>query len=110
MGSKMSESIPKLSEIHTGVPARLSNEAVAAKENTYSLRTLPNGVPRQSSLRLPPGVTRDVFDKAIDELRKVLGKDGVELNDKPLFDGWYMEHPFVSLQTKTISNVLLSIL
>jgi hypothetical protein len=85
--------IPKLDAIHSGVPARLSNEAATAKEKTYSLRTLPNSVPRQSPLRLPPGVTREVFDKAINELRKVLGDDGVQLNDKPLVDGWYMEHP-----------------
>ena len=104
----MSESIPKLTTIHSGVPARLSNEALAAKERTYSLRTLPTSVPRQSQLRLPPGVTRDVFDKAIDELKKVLGKAGVELNDKPLVDGWYMEHPFVSLPTNMISKRLLN--
>jgi hypothetical protein len=92
----MSESIPKLSTIHSGVPARLSKEATAAKEKTYSLRTLPNSVPRRSPLKLPPGVTRDIFDRAINELRRELGKDGVELNDKPLVDGWYMEHPFAS--------------
>jgi hypothetical protein len=97
--NKMS-SIPNLSSIHSGVPARLSNEAAAAKQKTYALKTLPTSVPRQSPLKLPPGVTRDVFDKAIDELRKVLGKDGVELNDKPLVDGWYMEHPFVILSRK----------
>jgi len=91
----MTELIPKLSAIHSGVPARLSNEAAAAKEKTYSLRTLPTSVPRQSQLRLPPGVTREVFDRAIEELKKVLGQDGVELNDKPLIDGWYMEHPYI---------------
>jgi hypothetical protein len=96
---KMS-SIPMLSSIHSGVPGRLSNEAAASKQKTYALKTLPTSVPRQNPLKLPPGVTRDVFDKAIDELRKVLGKDGVELNDKPLVDGWYMEHPFVSFSQK----------
>jgi hypothetical protein len=85
--------IPKLDAIHSGVPSRLSNEAAAAKEKTYSLRTLPSSVPRRSQLRLPPGVTREVFDKAVDELRKVLGDNGIQLNDKPLVDGWYMEHP-----------------
>jgi hypothetical protein len=93
----MSGSIPKLSTVHSGVPARLSKEAAAAKEKTYGLRTLPASVPRQSQLRLPPGVTREVFDKAIAELTKHLGEEGVELNDKPLVDGWYMEHPFVSI-------------
>jgi hypothetical protein len=86
--------IPNLSTTHSGVPARLSNEAAAAKEKTYTLRTLPNSVPRQSQLRLPPSITRQVFDKAIEDLRTVLGEGRVELNDKPLVDGWYMEHPF----------------
>lgn len=80
-------SIPNLSSIHSGVPARFTNEAAAAKQKTYALKTLPDSAPRQSALKLPPGVTRDGFDKAIDDLRKVLGKDGVELNDKPLVDG-----------------------
>jgi hypothetical protein len=95
LSNQMVESspIPKLSTTHSGVPARLSNEAEAAKEKIYSLRTLPNSVPRQSPVRLPPGVTRVEFKKAIHELRRLLGGKAVELNNKPLVDGWYMEHP-----------------
>jgi hypothetical protein len=100
----MADSIPRLSTIHSGVPARLSDEAAAAKEKTYSLRTLPTSVPRQSQLRLPPDVTREVFDKAIEELRRVLDKDAVELNDKPLVDGWYMEHPSVFSSREIYQN------
>jgi hypothetical protein len=85
--------IPKLDSVHSGVPARLSKEADAAKERLYSLRTLPNSIPRQSSLRLPPNTSREVFDTAIATLVEVLGPKGVELNDKELVDGWYMEHP-----------------
>src|ERR1700709_2719207 len=92
--------VPTLVNIHSGVPERLSAEAAEAKEKTYSLRTLPNSVPRQSPVRLPPNITREVFDTAIEELRKVLGEKNVELNDKPLVDGWYMEHPYVSLQQR----------
>ncbi len=94
-------SIPNLSSIHSGVPARISNEAAEPKQKIYALKTLPDSAPRKSALKLPPGVTRAVFDKAIDGLRKVLGKGGVELNDKPLVDGWYMEHPFVFLSQKS---------
>jgi hypothetical protein len=89
----MSNSIPKLDLVHSGVPDRLSKEAEAAKERLYSLRTLPNSTPRQSSLRLPPNTSREKFDKAIAALVEVLGPKGVELNDKELVDGWYMEHP-----------------
>jgi hypothetical protein len=85
--------IPKLDSVHSGVPARLSKEADAAKERLYSLRTLPNSVPRQGSLRLPPNTSREKFDTAIAALVEVLGPKGIELNDKELVDGWYMEHP-----------------
>jgi hypothetical protein len=85
--------IPKLDSVHSGVPARLSKEADAAKERLYSLRTLPKSTPRQSSLRLPPNTSREQFDTAIAALVEVLGPKGVELNDKELVDGWYMEHP-----------------
>lgn len=85
--------IPSMTTIHSGVPARLSKEADAAKERLYSLKTLPDSVPRKSSVRLPPDTSQEKFDTAIVALKKVLGDDGVELNDKPLVDGWYMEHP-----------------
>lgn len=42
---------------------------------------------------MPPGVSKEAFEKAVAELRSTIGKDNVELNDKPLVDGWYMEHP-----------------
>jgi len=88
-----SSGIPKLDTVHSGVPDRLLKEADEAKERLYSLRTLPNSTPRQSSLRLPPDVSRVDFDKAIAELKTALGDKGVDLNDKPLVDGCYMEHP-----------------
>jgi hypothetical protein len=89
----LSSNIPSLATIHSGVPERLQQDAVRAKSNTWSLKTLPDSRPRESSLRLPPGITRDVFDTAIKSLREVLGEPGVELNDKDLIDGWYMQHP-----------------
>ena len=85
--------IPTLASKHIGVPTRLVKEADAAKERLYSLRTLPTSIPRQSSLRLPPNISRDQFHAAIKALTKSLGTKAVELNDKPLVDGWYMEHP-----------------
>lgn len=88
-----STKIPSLDTIHSGVPARLKNEAVAAKDRLYSRKTLPDSVPRKNSIRLPPDTSQEKFDEAITALKKLLGDDGVELNDKPLVDGWYMEHP-----------------
>lgn len=91
--SKISQ-IPTLSSSHSGIPIRLEKEAGIAKEKAYSLRTLPESVPRQYPLKLPPNTTQEKFDIAITELRSLLREDGVELNDKPLVDGWYMEHPY----------------
>ena len=84
---------PTLASKHSGIPERLQKEADSAKQRTYSLKTLPNSVARRAPLRLPPDTSQDKFDLAIAALQKCLGKDGIELNDKPLVDGWYMEHP-----------------
>jgi hypothetical protein len=65
--------IPKLDSVHSGVPARLSIEADAAKKRLYSIQTLPNSTPRRSSLRLPPNTSREKFDTAIGALVEVLG-------------------------------------
>lgn len=85
--------IPTLASKHSGIPERLRKEADSTKQRTYSLKTLPNSVARRAPLRLPPNTSQEKFDLAIVALQKALGKDGVELNDKPLVDGWYMEHP-----------------
>lgn len=61
-----------------------------------SSRTLPAKASRsQETPVLPPDVERATFDKAIAELRLIVGETKVEVNDKPLVDGWYMEHPYV---------------
>ncbi len=88
-----SSKVPTLTTKHSGIPARLKNEADAAKERLYSLKTLPDSVPRKSNVRLPPNTSKESFETAIAALTKLLGSDGVELNDRPLVDGWYMEHP-----------------
>lgn len=45
---------------------------------------------------LPPGVSRSKFNTAIDELKKSIGAENVEMNDQPLVDGWYLSQPKVS--------------
>ena len=76
------------------MPKRLSQEAVDARTKLYSQKTAPDSIPRRKTA-LPPGVSRQSFDRAVTDLRSALGKDNIELNDKPLVDGWYMEHPYV---------------
>lgn len=86
--------IPRLASKYSGIPDRLSKEADEAKEKLYGNKTLPNSVERkQDSPRFPPNVSREQFDSAIKELEIALGDPNVEVNNKPLIDGWYMEHP-----------------
>ncbi|KIW14952.1 hypothetical protein PV08_07739 [Exophiala spinifera] len=84
--------VPDLADRYSGVPSRLSQEAIEAKSKLFSQKTLPDSVARRRSA-LPPGVSKETFQKAVAELQSTIGKENVELNDKPLVDGWYMEHP-----------------
>ncbi|KAI5849153.1 hypothetical protein BZA05DRAFT_375379 [Tricharina praecox] len=86
---------PLLAEdCHSGIPARHHQQAIESRARLYSNRTVPASTPRsQETPVLPPDVDRETFNLAVDELRKLLGAENVELNDKPLVDGWYMEHP-----------------
>ncbi|EPQ50565.1 vanillyl-alcohol oxidase [Gloeophyllum trabeum ATCC 11539] len=85
---------PLLSEKHSGIPERWAEQCKESKARLYSLKTLPASVPREGELPvLPPGIDRPTFNTAIAELKETLGEEHVELNDKPLVDGWYMEHP-----------------
>lgn len=84
---------PLLSQNYSGTPSRLIKEAAAAKARLYGNRTVPASQPRKNGVRLPPDTTRETFDKAIADLRAVIGEQNVELSDKALVDGWYLEHP-----------------
>ena len=86
---------PVLSESnHGGIPSRNAEQAKIAKARLYSNKTLPEYSNRSSELPvLPPGVSHQQFGSAITEIRGQLGNEKVEVNDKPLRDGWYMEHP-----------------
>ncbi|KAI1408110.1 vanillyl alcohol oxidase [Hypoxylon sp. FL1857] len=90
---KASGIIPTLKEKHSGTPARLSQEAQVAKDRLLSNRTLPVSRPRNKPVRLPPDVSLENFEAAVKELRGQIGDENVEVNDKPLVDGWYIEHP-----------------
>lgn len=90
---------PILSDLkHGGIPERNAEQARIAKARLYSNKTLPEYRNRSSELPvLPPGVDREKFTSAIREIQNQIGHENVEVNDKPLRDGWYMEHPYVSL-------------
>ena len=87
--------VPILSKLHSaGVPSRLLDAANDAKSRVYRNKTVSGVTQRQGELPvLPPGIPRDGFNAAIDELGRVLGSEHIVLNDKPLDDGWYLEHP-----------------
>ncbi|KAI0907038.1 hypothetical protein F4823DRAFT_604387 [Ustulina deusta] len=87
-----SKYVPLLSERHSGIPEWLLEKAVEAKAHVLSVRTKIQDTKQRTPV-YPPGVEGSVFDKAVDELREQLGTDQVVLNDRPLEDGWYMEHP-----------------
>ncbi|KAF8577799.1 vanillyl alcohol oxidase [Ramaria rubella] len=81
----------------SGVPSRLVEAAHEAKRRTWENSTLleaSESFETNSQLPvLPPDTTRDCFDRAILQLKTELGENHVVINDKPLVDGWYMEHP-----------------
>lgn len=97
LSGRGSKPTPLLSETsHSGIPQHMAQDAKRAKDLLYSNTTTPDSVPRQREVpRLPPNTTREKFDSAMAELRERLGASNVEINDKPLVDGWYMEHPYV---------------
>jgi len=92
---------PTLSSlIPSGVPPRLAEAAQYAKQRIYETRTLKDPETRGAAVDselpvLPPDTTREEFNAAIKDLKEQLGGEHVVLNDKPLVDGWYMEHPSV---------------
>ncbi|KAK7206961.1 glycolate oxidase [Myxozyma melibiosi] len=95
--STMAPSVPAppvMEEFYSGIPSNLLDRAHAAKERLMSQKTAPDTVVRDEELPvLPPYTTRDKFNSAMAALSRILGASNVEINDKPLKDGWYIEHP-----------------
>ncbi|KAK7425138.1 hypothetical protein QQX98_000052 [Neonectria punicea] len=84
---------PTLSERYSGIPERLLGKARGVKALVYQNQTKEAHRERLRVPALPDGISPAAFDKAIQELRTQLGDDHVVINDQPLIDGWYMEHP-----------------
>lgn len=99
-------SVPILSsKTHSGAPLRLLREAKRAKALLYSNKTTIDHQSRTGELpRLPPGVDRATFNRAITQLRLLIGSDNVEINDKPLNDGWYLEHPYGRMHASSLQG------
>jgi hypothetical protein len=85
--------IPLLGEKHSGIPANLLAKAQKAKALIYGTRTESTNT-RQRSVVIPQGIEKTRFLAALDELGGLLGQENVEVNDKPLVDGWYMERVY----------------
>lgn len=83
--------VPTLAQKHSGIPNYLLDKARHQKKAALDLRTKPPVAERQRPPALPQGVDEAKFRRALDELRQQLGSEHVEVNDKPLVDGWYME-------------------
>src|SRR3569833_1460145 len=84
---------PSLNEVYSGAPERLAGTAAALRDHLFQNRTLPASQPRKSGVRLPPDTSLDRFEEAISDLQGALGLENVEVNDKDLRDGWYIELP-----------------
>lgn len=84
--------IPLMNSLYSGVPDRLISDARDVKNRLYSIKTLPPSVSR-TRVALPPDVSQDQYNQAIAELEETIGKVNVQINNQPLQDGWYMQHP-----------------
>jgi hypothetical protein len=79
--------VPTLPGTHSGIPVYLLDKARQAKEGIFEGRTKPQNE-RQRLPVVPQGVKKDNFLKALADLQEQLGTEHVEINDKPLRDGW----------------------
>ena len=84
---------PTYPATYSGIPERLLDKAVRDKARLWEHQSKEFLTPRRRGLAIPAGIGRTEFLKAIDDLSQKLGKEHVALNDQPLEDGWYMEHP-----------------
>jgi len=90
--------VPTLPGTHSGIPTYLLDKARSAKVGVFDGRTKPVRE-RQRLPVVPQGIERDEFLAALADLKEQLGSEFVEVNDKPLKDGWYMERQFPRLRS-----------
>lgn len=75
-------------EIYSGIPARLLPKAQKEKLRLASNLTKAVAPPRKRDVAIPAGVSKRAFLTALDALSRKIGRENVEINDKPLDDGW----------------------
>ncbi|KAK5259139.1 hypothetical protein LTR40_006538, partial [Exophiala xenobiotica] len=89
----LSQNVPVYPADLSGIPERLVDKVVREKERLSKNQTKGRTSERKRGVAIPQGVGKDQFFSAIEELSKLLGDANVKVNDQPLEDGWYMEHP-----------------
>ncbi|KAK5231856.1 hypothetical protein LTR47_006989 [Exophiala xenobiotica] len=89
----LSQNVPVYPADLSGIPERLVDKVVREKERLSKNQTKGRTSERKRGVAIPQGVGKDQFFNAIEELSKLLGDANVKVNDQPLEDGWYMEHP-----------------
>ncbi|OIW27080.1 glycolate oxidase [Coniochaeta ligniaria NRRL 30616] len=92
-GPSQVQRTPILEEVYSGAPSRLNEEAEATFSRMVSNRTLSKSDTRKTGLVLPPDTSKEDFERAISDLQSKIGAEHVQINDKPLDDGWYLDHP-----------------
>ncbi|KAL2783798.1 hypothetical protein BJX66DRAFT_344626 [Aspergillus keveii] len=83
---------PTLDECHSGIPDNLLSPALQVKARLAGNQDLTPHERKELPV-VPLGHTREEFMRAVSELAHILGQQNIEINDKPLDDGWYIEHP-----------------
>lgn len=78
---------PLLSEKHNGIPARLFDKAQKTKARILDIATKTQDTRRREPA-IPQGIEKGKFLEALEDLSRQLGKENVEIVDKPLRDGW----------------------
>ena len=71
------------------MPPYLLEEAERVKVTIFETRNKPKSV-RQRLPVIPQGIEPERFFEALADLRGELGDEHVEVNDKPLKDGWFV--------------------
>jgi hypothetical protein len=78
---------PTLDECHSGIPDNLLSPALQVKARLAGNQDLTPHERKELPV-VPLGHTREEFMRAVSELAHILGQQNIEINDKPLDDGW----------------------